>query len=901
MKSKSTHLLSKLLFIGILLLSHSILAQTLFIEENFEFAAESNVIGQNDWSLGTTGDNSVLVTSASLDYPEYPNTDLGKSAYFEPLTDRIQKSFDGPLVGKYYYSFLINVSEAGTGDFFIGLFSNNAFRGRAYIKADEAGFQFGLTKTSTGAPGGVPQYTEGTPYEFNTTYLVVVEYDFQTGSGKDDIVSLFVNPNLSAEELPTVPTLGPLTDGGNDVAHNTLAIQGRTNSGKFIIDGIRVAPNWASIKGEDVANHFLELPNQTSSHMVLQRDTPLKFNGWGLAGDKVKVTFENGSETFTETVTIDSEGRWKAELASQPITITGCDLSFELVGHPESKQSFNDILIGDVWFAGGQSNMEKKVNHLLEASDYIAEADNYPMIRTFRASYYPNNTPQEKVNGASNPWTVCNSAEVADVISAVAYVYARELNDELGIPIGIVQAYRGGTEIETWMSNEKITTDPELCTVAGRIPSMNPSNNANYPSIHFNGQVNPLINIPLKGFIFYQGESNTKRAPEYRLMMKKLIEDWRSLWDMGDLPFYYVQMFNMGPTHNQVYEEGNWQDIREQQLLLLTADNVPNIGMAVTIDTNDDPNNSDDNIRIHPKNKKPVGERLAMIALKNTYGKEIIGESPVVNNYHFSNDSAIIVFKNEGTGLKVKTGDTELVGFVIAGSDKVFKPATATIKDKNTVIVKSNEVAAPMYVRYAWAKNPVCNLYNSADLPASPFRSDILPSGFSYGNFLSTCISSDADLLTIQLNGETIDGFEAAKTIYSSDLVVIPSIAAITNSPFASIEISQPSSSNGMRATITVTSEDNTEKIYEIGFSQATGVINTSSNNMRCFQEGKKLVVENKSNSKGQIQIYNTSGQTILNKLLENGKNEFQLSHPGVYILIVSTLNESNKYKFILK
>ncbi len=898
MKTKLALLLSGFMIVILLIFSQSAFSQTLAIEENFDLITGSTVSGQSDWTLGAASTNRVLVSEAGLTYPDYPNASVGKGANFVPTTDRIQKNFEGSLSGIYYYSFLINTSAAGIGDFFIGFFSSSAFRGRAYIKADGNGFQFGLTKTTTGPV----VYTTGTPYIFGITYCVVVKYEFLTGTGTDDKVSMFINPDFKAADLPATATIGPLTDAGNDVGATVFAIQGRANSGSFILDAIRLAPNWGSIKGEAVVNHFLEVPKSTSSHMVLQRETPLKFNGWGAAGDSVKVVFNREGVLFSDSVKIAADGRWKAELPSQLVCKTACTLSFELLHQPASKQGFDDILVGDVWLAGGQSNMEKKVSHLLEAADYIAQADNYPMIRSFRASYFDNLTPQERVNG-SGTWYVCNSAAVGDNVSAVAYVFARNLQADLQIPIGIVQSYRGGTELETWMSNKKITTDPDLCKVQGRIASMDPTNMANYPSIHFNGQINPLINIPLKGFIFYQGESNTKRALEYRFMMKKLIEDWRSLWNMGNLPFYYVQLANMGPTVNQEYEEGNWQDVREQQALLLSADNVPNLGMAVIIDTNDDPNNVDELIRIHPKNKKPVGDRLALIALKNTYNKNIVAESPVVSSYRFVNDSAIIVFKNIGNGLKIKMNDVALKGFVLAGSDKQFKTATASILNDSTIVVRSTLVPQPVSARYGWAKNPICNLYNSAELPASPFRTDSWASTVAYETFASTCNNSaDANLLTIQLNGRKLSDFNANKFTYSYVSNELPQVNAYANFPFAKVAIIQANESNGRKAQITVTAENASTKIYEVTFSKSTATKKLNSDNFKFYQQGSKLVIENTNNLRGEIQIYNAVGQCVQQgKFIENAQNEYTLNDNGVYFIRLRTNKEDANLKFIMK
>jgi sialate O-acetylesterase len=868
-----------IILISLLISNIGLSAQTLFLNEDFNLVAGTNVAGQNDWTLGTSSTNRALISNAGLTYPNYPNQ-LGLAANFSPTTDRVQKTFTGTLSGIYYYSFLINVSSAGSGEFFIGFYSNSAFRGRTYLKSDGTGFQFGLTKTTTGPV----VYTSGTPFSFGTTYLIVVKYEFLGSSNTDDKVSLFVNPDLTAGD-PGTPAIGPLTDAGNDVSANVFAIQGRANSGTFTLDGIRIAPDWASIKGETVKNQFIELPKFISSNMVLQRETPLKFKGWGSAGDTIKVTFTRQGNRFSDSTVIDPTGKWVLELPAQQVSTESCALKFEIKNNPNTIQNFDNILVGDVWVAGGQSNMEKKVSHLLEATQVIAEADNYPLIRSFRASYNAINLPQEKVNSSSAPWFVCNSTEVGDKVSAVAYIFAREINKSQNIPIGIIQSYRGGTELETWMSGSKITSDPELCKVAGRIAGMDPTNTNNYPSINYNGQIHPLSGIPIKGFLFYQGESNTKRALEYRLMMKKLMEDWRSLWGMGNLPFYYIQMFNMGISGNQLYEEGNWQDIREQQEQLLTVENIPNVGMAVSIDTNDDPNNADDLIRIHPKNKVPVGERLAKIALKNTYRMNIVGESPILSHYIFSNDTAYLVFKNYGNGLKIKTGDSELRGFVLAGVDKVFKSAVAKIINDSTLILKSSLVGSPVSARYAWSKNPICNLNNSSDLPAGPFRTDTWNSGFAYETFASSCPSSDdKNLIAIKINGVPLSvlSYQLQETFQN-----IPDIKGFANNPFAKIATTQSRTGSLQKLLLTVTAENGSSRVYEISFNlQTSDRSNFLHEGLKAYNNGNNLIVMNESAENVHYKVINVAGQSILSgEIAINSQQLLKIKCPGMYFV----------------
>ncbi|MDR1809032.1 MAG: hypothetical protein LBR34_01325 [Prevotella sp.] len=236
---------------------------TLLLEENFDFSAGSNLAGQNDWTQGVAGTNPVTISASGLNWRGYPGSGTGLGADFTPLSDRVQKPFSGTLSNTYYYSFLINVSSAGSGEFFAGFFSNNAFRGRVYIKAEGSGFQFGLAKTTT----GTVSYTSGTPYVFGTTYLILVKYDFVAGDTNDQ-VSLFINPDLTTN-APTTPVIGPVTDAGNDVSANVFAIQARTNSGSFKIDGVRVASTWSAINGTDTGDN----PNDGNDYVTINVKT----------------------------------------------------------------------------------------------------------------------------------------------------------------------------------------------------------------------------------------------------------------------------------------------------------------------------------------------------------------------------------------------------------------------------------------------------------------------------------------------------------------------------------------------------------------------------------------------------------------------------------------------------
>jgi len=237
------------------------------------------------------------------------------------------------------------------------------------------------------------------------------------------------------------------------------------------------------------------------------------------------------------------------------------------------------------------------------------------------------------------------------------------------------------------------------------------SQEPNRPTVLYNAMINPFIQFAIKGAIWYQGESNADRANQYRTLFPAMISDWRKKWNIGDFPFYFVQLANYMKTPG-LPGPSNWAELRDAQLKTLS---VPNTGMAVTIDVGDGKD-------IHPKNKQEVGRRLALIALAKTYGEKVPFSGPLAVSQQINGNTVTLSFKYADGGLKTKDG-TALAGFAVAGADQKFYWAQAVIKDKK-VVLSSADVPNPVAVRYAWADNPACNLYNGAGLPASPFRTD---------------------------------------------------------------------------------------------------------------------------------------------------------------------------------
>ena len=394
--------------------------------------------------------------------------------------------------------------------------------------------------------------------------------------------------------------------------------------------------------------------------------------------------------------------------------------------------------------------MTLAVEKTLHAQEEIASAE-YPRIRLFTVERTVAESPQTACAGK---WLACDSVSVKS-FSGAAYYFGRTLFRDLNMPIGLVHSSYGGTPAEAWMSQRALESDSMFHPImarweknlaeypdkkkefeANRVRLMKefeeasakakaegkaapprPSEplgpgNRSTPAGLYNAMIAPIVPFAVKGVIWYQGEANAGRAYQYRKLFPALIRDWRTAWGR-ELPFYFVQLPNLDRQPEP--SKSGWAELRESQLMTLS---VPNTAMAVTIDIGDP-------LNLHPQNKQDVGLRLALLAEGLQYGKKTtVCQSPLYRSMEVEGSRVRIQFDN-ASGLRPKEG-TELKGFVIAGNDKVFVTAQATVKGKE-VTVWSNAVSTPVSVRYAWADNPECNLVNEAGLPASPFRTDDWP------------------------------------------------------------------------------------------------------------------------------------------------------------------------------
>jgi len=457
----------------------------------------------------------------------------------------------------------------------------------------------------------------------------------------------------------------------------------------------------------------LKLAALFSDHMVLQREKPVSVWGWADAEEKLTVEFGGQKKTAAA----DANGKWQVKLDPLPASVEPRKLVVQSA-KPERKVEVTDVLVGEVWLGSGQSNMAMRVSG---AQDFAMEkaTANFPAIRSFNEASKNSTTLQADGSGK---WEVC-SPETVGTFSATLYFFGREVHRDLKVPVGLINSSVGGTPIEAWIAADvqnpgqraatsRATEAPKPATDAATDPvRKRPAAAAKATTGGlFNGKIAPLIPYTLRGVLWYQGEANSHpgKSHAYQKLLPMLVNDWRKRWN-EELPFAWVQL----PNFNR--EGEGWSVVREAMLKTMR---LPNTGMAITVDIGEATN-------IHPKNKQEVGRRLSLWALGSVYGKKVPAVSgPLPAGHEIRGGEISVAFKHTDGGLVAKDG--ELAGFVVAGSDKQWKPARARISGSD-VIVSSAEVANPVAVRYAWAPNPVCNLFNGAGLPASPFRTDDWP------------------------------------------------------------------------------------------------------------------------------------------------------------------------------
>jgi sialate O-acetylesterase len=619
----------------------------------------------------------------------------------------------------------------------------------------------------------------------------------------------------------------------------------------------------------------VRLPNIFGDNMVLQRDKPIPVWGWADKNEKVTVTFNDQAKT----VKADKNGQWKVVLSP----VAAGDKSYTLTVKGKNSVALHDIVMGDVWICSGQSNMEWPVRNVVNADKEVAQSAN-PAIRHFYLPKEISPTPKDDVQPSA--WKAASPENTGD-FTAVGYFFAKSLNEQLHVPIGLIHTSWGGTMVETWISREgmansstfntlmkntpvlnldslglatqKKLTDkvnalqgqiPDAATASGfknaayndgnwpkmnvpaawesrqlkdfdgvawfrktinisaedagkaatlslgsiddndvtyvngvqvgstndysalrnytvpagvlkegknviavriqdnagnggfcgqsadmfininnhkqslagewpfQIEAVSPNSTSvgpnNYPNLLYNAMIHPILQVGIKGAIWYQGETNAGRAYEYRESFPLMIKDWRKLWQQGDFPFYFVQLASFNANNGNSKVGSSWAELREAQTMTLK---LPNTGMAVITDIGEPKD-------IHPRNKQDVGKRLAAVALNNTYQIPQVNAGPTYQSMSVNGNRVTITYSNTGSGLTVNDKYGYIKGFEIAGADKQFHYAKAYL-DGNKVIVFSEEVPNPEAVRFGWADNNLeDNLFNKEGFPAAPFRTD---------------------------------------------------------------------------------------------------------------------------------------------------------------------------------
>lgn len=493
----------------------------------------------------------------------------------------------------------------------------------------------------------------------------------------------------------------------------------------------------------------LSLPHFFSDHMVLQRERAAAIWGKADPGAEVIVAFKGRSAAARA----DADGRWRARIETGPADAQGAVLTLTT---GSEKVEIKDVLVGEVWFASGQSNMHFTMNRAPEYAGLIAES-NHPGLRMFNAPVVTALENQYDIDGC---WQAA-TPETVPGFSAVAFFFARKLHLELGIPVGVIKSAWGGKPVETFTSREALNTLPATQAMVsdlreadsqydaakaqaayekalehwktamaaskgrpagerkrlGKKPEApkRPLATEGKPGVLFASMIHPFVGFTMRGAIWYQGEANAKPgAVPYDQTLPLMVNDWRKRWN-DEFSFYFVQLANFHEPSTAPGTPDAWALLQDRMRRVL--DTTPKTGMAVINDVGDAKD-------IHPKNKKDPGERLARWALAKDYGRDLVWSGPLFKSSRPEKNGVLVTFDHAGSGLKARDGGA-LKRFEIAGTNKVWHWADATVEGRDSVRVSSPKVPQPVAVRYAWAANPEgANLVNSEGLPASVFRTD---------------------------------------------------------------------------------------------------------------------------------------------------------------------------------
>ncbi len=446
----------------------------------------------------------------------------------------------------------------------------------------------------------------------------------------------------------------------------------------------------------------VNLPAIIGDHMVLQQQSEVTLWGWAEPNETIVIKAQWAPKSITTTA--DAKGNWHVTLTTPK---AGGTYQIQI-----NDRVVKDVLIGEVWLASGQSNMQMALQDVKNGKQETRQA-HFPQIRIFTVKRQYSDQPQKDCEGH---WQVCSPQTIGG-FSAVAYYFGKELHQKLQVPVGLIHSSWGGTRIQAWMKREVLADNPKFANVIKifeekkKSAAGTPVRTQNSPASLYNAMIHPLIPFYIKGAIWYQGEANVREnSLNYHDLLEAMITNWRNDWGIGDFSFYFVQLAPFAyenPVAGAVLRDAQRKALR-----------VKNTGMAVTLDVG----NPDD---IHPKDKETVGKRLALWALAKDYGwKNLVYSGPLYRSFKIEGERIRLFFDHVGSGLMAKNGRLTL--FEIAGANKLFLPAQAKIEN-NTVVVWNSKIKNPLAVRYAFHNADSASLFNKEGLPASTFRTDDWP------------------------------------------------------------------------------------------------------------------------------------------------------------------------------
>jgi len=456
----------------------------------------------------------------------------------------------------------------------------------------------------------------------------------------------------------------------------------------------------------------LRLPSILADNMVLQQQSAVKLWGWAAPGAIVKI--QTSWDKQSHKATADGTGFWL-----QKVTTPSAGGPYEISFSDGEKITLSNILIGEVWFCSGQSNMEMPMQGfdrqpVQGGNSIIAKAKPTVPIRIFNTDVEDGKRirqfSKQVQADCKGKWAV-NSPENVALTSAAAYYFVRYVQEVLNVPVGIIVSTLGGSAVEPWMSREALSSfgEVDLSILGNNAEIKSPQQT---PCVLYNAKIAPLTNFTIKGFLWYQGESNRKNVELYARQVPAFVSDLRAKWDIGEFPFYFVQIAPFNYDSAEGTDAARLREVQQQHM-----NDIPNSGMVTTLDVGSP-------LYIHPVNKETVGERLALWALGKTYKIKGFGFAPPVYKSMEKKEHKIYIqFKNADQGISPMW--TDLKSFEIAGADQVFYPAKAEIEKSTTrLAISSEKVPEPIAVRYAYKNFAEASIFSIAGIPVAPFRTD---------------------------------------------------------------------------------------------------------------------------------------------------------------------------------